>query len=596
VLGEVFMNKNILPLLLILALTSCNQSGSDNQEAPLADPPPSADEGSALVLGDARSPVLMSLDELLELTQHDGTQDLADFDVLILDGDTHTPGALKEHELVQEAVRSGMWVFSLDVTHEHKRNGLGHLLHAASDGKSHAYATRISQDAMGQHQVEVVELPAEVKKVGDVNDGLNAARAASVKQGMSSNNASFFADTFVEFIRKPVLQVQQTPSNIPAGLIYTTFYYTQIVPWTLGNAGRKDGSQEAGYQANYTFMVFLNNQDNPQGDFQFVLADTDLTANPTRGTGNFLNMKARSHSDWAVNTYDEMAWFQDRVIVEVEPYEDPNYSYTQGWITEGTSPETVNNQTQVTSGTSFNIGFQSPENPSASFTYNNSQTRTITDWKMTNESSGVTARWDYRTATPVDADITYNSCAQPFYDDGCYMSREPNDLSMNDMQLHTQAVWRTPSTVNNWVGFNATSEHHMADLYCAENFGFSCNRNSSKTSAASVTSRFGINLGAVIPIPIASLSFDPNPVTAGQTVTGTVTLQSPAQVDTPIQLQSNSQNATVLPTVTVKQGQTSTTFQVETNANNLASGNSTVATITAFYAQDFQTQLTVRAP
>lgn len=64
-------------------------------------------------------------------------------------------------------------------------------------------------------------------------------------------------------------------------------------------------------------------------------------------------------------------------------------------------------------------------------------------------------------------------------------------------------------------------------------------------------------------------------------------------MDTPINLSSNSQNATVLPKVIVKQGQTSATFQILTNANGIASGGQTVATISAFYADDFQAQLTV---
>ncbi|MBV9037173.1 MAG: hypothetical protein JO182_21970 [Acidobacteriaceae bacterium] len=71
-------------------------------------------------------------------------------------------------------------------------------------------------------------------------------------------------------------------------------------------------------------------------------------------------------------------------------------------------------------------------------------------------------------------------------------------------------------------------------------------------------------------------------------------LTRPALLDTEIQLASNSQNATVLPTVTVKKGQTSATFQVLTNANGLSCGSSTTATIDAFYAQNFQAQLVVK--
>ena len=65
-------------------------------------------------------------------------------------------------------------------------------------------------------------------------------------------------------------------------------------------------------------------------------------------------------------------------------------------------------------------------------------------------------------------------------------------------------------------------------------------------------------------------------------------------MDTIVYLQSNSQNATVLPSATIPQGQTSTTFQVLVNTNNIAPGGSTVATILASNAVASQAQLTVR--
>jgi hypothetical protein len=64
-------------------------------------------------------------------------------------------------------------------------------------------------------------------------------------------------------------------------------------------------------------------------------------------------------------------------------------------------------------------------------------------------------------------------------------------------------------------------------------------------------------------------------------------------LDTEILLKSNSQNATVLPSVIVRKGETLAHFQVLTNANGLGNCGTTTATIDAFYAQDYQAQLQV---
>lgn len=109
-------------------------------------------------------------------------------------------------------------------------------------------------------------------------------------------------------------------------------------------------------------------------------------------------------------------------------------------------------------------------------------------------------------------------------------------------------------------------------------------------------SSWQIDMGAVIPVPIASVTYSANPVNAASVnqVTGTVTLASAAPMDTLVYLQSDSGNATVLPSVTIKQGQTSATFQILVNTNGIPSGGSTVATILASNAVAFQSQLTVK--
>jgi len=97
----------------------------------------------------------------------------------------------------------------------------------------------------------------------------------------------------------------------------------------------------------------------------------------------------------------------------------------------------------------------------------------------------------------------------------------------------------------------------------------------------------------VVPIPISSITFKPNPAPPGQAI-GTVTLSKPAEFDTQILLSSDSQNATVLPSVTVKKGEISANFQVLTNADGLGNCGSTNATITAFYAQNYHAPLQVQ--
>jgi hypothetical protein len=101
-------------------------------------------------------------------------------------------------------------------------------------------------------------------------------------------------------------------------------------------------------------------------------------------------------------------------------------------------------------------------------------------------------------------------------------------------------------------------------------------------------------LAAVVPVPIKNITFSQNPDVAGRPVTGQVFLESPAPIDTAVSLSSNSTNATVLPNLTIKSGENNGQFQVLTSSNGGPSGSINTATITAFYAQNFQEQLLLR--
>lgn len=144
-------NRCILLLIaLAFALASCTQTKVTPNE-------PTGDVLEALVHGPVESAFLEPLKSSLHMTAYDGSQKLEDFDVLIFDGDTHTPAALKEDALVIQALRTGKHVLALDMTEAHKQDGLSGVLNASSCGNSPVYAVRMTQDANGRPLVQVFE-------------------------------------------------------------------------------------------------------------------------------------------------------------------------------------------------------------------------------------------------------------------------------------------------------------------------------------------------------------------------------------------------------------------------------------------------------
>lgn len=598
-----FARLSLLLCALVLALAGCSQKSSTTY--PQTDPP-SGDVIEALVHGPVKSAFLDPLKASLELTTYDGSQNLEDFDMLILDGHTHSPTSLENDTLVQQASQSGMVVLAVDVSEAHKKAGLGGVLGMYSCGDSPTYAMRMTEDANRRPLVQVIESGSGVGKEREQGSALPAlpssascdeqATRAFAKSEVDASAARAFADTLVGLVPAGGIRTAQAPPappNVQPGLLYVTYQFHNPQTWTADvDGGPTAGKQTASLNLVSTFTVFLQNENNPQGDYQYILVDINATGNPTNGTEEFLARRFIPSTNWT-SDYSDWGFFQDYLGVAVVP-KDSSLQVTD------TSPETANGTTSVTTGVSFSVGF-SGEDPEASYTYSNDTTKTIQDWKVTNESADLTSRWNYRTATPVDYDEDYVCHGnQPIYSGNCYLNQDPNDLSLSNMQLHTQAAYRTTSLVDGSMGFNVGASHSMAYLGCQVNGGLFCTEPFYSRPYHNIDQTYQIDLGTVIPIPIASLTFSPNPSVTpdpeqgNNKVTGTVTLSKPAKMNTHILISSNSQNATVGPNgVTIKQGETSGTFDILTNVNNIPVGGRKVATITAFYAQGFQAQLTV---
>lgn len=108
------------------------------------------------------------------------------------------------------------------------------------------------------------------------------------------------------------------------------------------------------------------------------------------------------------------------------------------------------------------------------------------------------------------------------------------------------------------------------------------------TASAGFTRTTSITLAAGP--TLAGVSLDPSAVVAGATATGTVTLSAAAPPHgSAVSLSSNAPPASVPPSVTVVEGQTTATFDVATSAVN----TSTSATITAQYGATHTATLTI---
>lgn len=554
--------------------------------------------------GPVESALLKPLRQSVPLLPYTGRVDhLKKAALLVLDGDHISPQHLQGDEVVATALRAGMWVLVLDATEDHKKIGLADSVLASTDGDDAAYLAHLTRDEHERPLIHVIGM--SLRSVAPHTDGIAAdasARRAALKKGKRPDPSTDAARAFVAQIVGHIGRATPPPSpigvgsEVPPGLLYVTYYFSQLYPemtdtpyiYTVpSSAGPPDVPQHPTVQANATVTVFLNNRDNPQGDFQFIVSEMDVTTTPKSANENFANWV------WEAATpsgdYTELGWFQTKLFTTL--------TGQAGWVMQPTSPQTANGVDTITSGVSFQIGYNQAQGGSGNFGYSSSTSHTITDWKVTNDSQEPVASWRYRTAYPVDADQADYFCREQdiYSQESCFPERLPNDLSINTLQLHTSSVWQTPTVENGTATIGAQNNHEMVLLYCPqEDVGFyRCGSPKQKIDEFPHAQNYTLNLAAVLPVPITGIAFSANPVKAGTPVVGTVTLARPVLVDTDILLASNVQNATVLPSVTVKAGQASATFQVLTNANGLANCGSVTATIDAFYAEDSQAQLVV---
>jgi len=540
----------LLALLSTVLLGACGDDSGDGRF-------------SAALYGPVSSQAFDAVRGLLTIVEP-----VASAQVLVVDGDAYSPGTLASDAVVQQHLREGKWVLLLDLTKDHNDRDMVPLAHSSGAGQSHMAVLRRRNDAHGRPAIDLYDFP---------------------RSGTLAPTERQLADlprSVGEFLRK-VPAGAQAGFTPPAGLIYVTFNFTQPddsyqFTATKGGTDTSNGTQNTSVNRGFVYTLFLDNQNTPTGDFQQLLVHDTVQStplNPALGTNALMITKTGS----SFVTCD-IGWFQVAV--------DHGAQWDAAVFTpQDNSPQNTNEQAQVTSGVSFGINFSNPlGSGGGTATYSESVTYNVTQWNVVNPTAG---SWSWQNQDPWKFGNTgWDSYGFGGGVKGFGEFRVPNDLAGGLLIADTKVLLATASVVNAVQAFTHTTQVTYMNAWAA-----ALGPIEHQFVAMSLSSNWQINMGAVIPVPIASVSFNPDPVNAAAPnpkAQGTVTLQSPAPMDTIVYLQSNLINATVLPSVTIKQGDTSVNFNVDVSADNLAPGQSTVATILASNAVAFQAQLTVK--
>jgi hypothetical protein len=532
--------------------------------------------------------------------QYDGSQLPADYHVVILDGDAHTPHELIKNRLLRDALAEGKWGLVLNVKNDHKTVGVSSHLGIGTEGESNAYLFRRFLD--GNTPVfRIIELPRhDILETEDPDFFLMQA-GLLLKEIRESWG--------VRSLRS--IQAPTADGPIPENLINCRWDYSYpYFYWSKDYSGRQSatkGRKQTGqYNINYTFTLFLDNANQPTGNKQYLLLQIDAESNPNIAGSTFV----ATQSDMDKN--NEYAWFQDKLTMNIMPQDRDIWQ----WVAN--SPTSPNDVKTYSTSVSFGVGF-SPDGPSTTFGVEAGTSYTLSDWGITGgSSSGITQSWTSHSTNPPEHDgdyFGYWDMYDWYY--GCGKPKKPNAMSMGQTQLHTSTAWRTDIVRNQVATFTSLPTINVVDNYCSKDLGTTCctskNTHTAKTLFVPPQSdpkhffiepiTFSLDLGAVIPIDIEAITFNQHPAivdTLGRRIKGSIVLKDAARIDTLItNILAREPDIihaeTAVDRVTVQKGKRTATFDIEVNPEEKTAGEIFFAYIDAFYAKKYTEMFAMKA-
>jgi len=599
----------------------------------------------ALVLDGAASPVLSTLRDVSDLdtvsTERVKRRRPGPFELLIVDGDTTTPRALRRNSLINRFVGAGRWIATFDLR--------------GTDQGSVATRTGFDTEGPGPDRSELVLFrianvegtpTIEIVDSGPLAAGARKQHGKRRARELRSRHAARVARLVDERLADPdearAAAVGQVacPSLDPApnpDLQHIGWCFTDIGQratnngfWTQGqkrwwmDSYAGPGSQTATWTMNHRFDVFLDNDPaHPRGNFNTVTYALNGQFSPKRPSERFFRMEEEFTSGWHGRRVLERAWWTGAAEVAATPLAAPP---SNRLVLEGSHPANANAETQYTSGEEFSVGFSgTAARPDAglgvglslSYSSSNSKSHSIPDWGVENRSSGEELRWLFNARQPCDTRPNRDRAAcfdRNTFFIGPYSPARPSDLSRGLLQVNTSGRWRTRTALgeDQYLTFGISTPVTLVDTYCDGEFiGGWCGDRHRYTTNTTGPAEAGVKVDAwwVSPIPIKAVRLSPDPANGARNekVTGKVVLEEKARVPVNVRIVSNSDNAVVgapFPgvaggsqgSVTIDPGKDTGTFTVATNDNRLSPGQRTTASITAFYTEATTEQLRILKP
>jgi hypothetical protein len=590
----------------------------------------------ALVLREATSPVLGELRAQLganlqvDRATSRRLRQSRRYRLLIVDGDALSPAELaRRRRAIDRYMDRRGWVLGLDIRRGHFARAIDRLTRVSVRPATGGHSARVF---LFRH-ARVGRVPATVTLRAARLNPLGSAQLSPSgrEEALADNTARIAAMVRARLLRPrtglppaPSVRLTSGDDGIPAEALHKLWPHTEanagVVPKPAyfssnpppsGVTPPSPGSQTVTWTMNHVFDAYLDNSpSHPDGNFQVVTYNLDGHLAPKKPNEKFQYMD----DTFRVGLSDlnlERAWWTGLVDVSVTPDAATDEKLT--W--QANAPATPNEETTYTSGQEFEVGISATEEGpavSASYTVNNESEHTVPDWGVVSDSSGNTLDWEFSARNACDVRTTSppSACAAG----ATLLPVRPNELSLGDLSIATSGRWRTKEPLepgNGTLNFKLATPVTLADTVCPFYGVGACDQRwgiyVDKLQTGPPDINYTLDASDVVPVGLKPLTLSPNPAdgASNQPVTGTVTLERNAPVQTNIKVFSDDPNATLpLPvqgapgvtqdSVTIPEGESSATFRINTNNNDLPKGATETADITAFYTDPTIAQLRVK--